>query len=471
MYKTKSANPYLPLWEHIPDGEPRVFEFEGEKRVYIYGSHDTLRTGYCGLDYVVWSAPADDLTDWRYDGICYTSPDGNPLYAPDVVQKGDTFYLYAAENCNSRITVSKSKNPAGPFTDAVVTQLGADVGVLVDDDGRAYAYWGFGRAICAELEEDMATVKPDTVNENFIGHCVNPWTPHDEYENIEDGFFEAASIRKIFGKYVLIYSKCTSVPATEYGVDHSTSMLLSYKYGDHPLKGYKSGGDICYNCGEIIDRNGAKKATYRDGNNHGSLAEINGKWYIFYHRHTNNNEFSRQAMVEPVEVELTPNGELFIGKIIREKGVAVAAEAVEMTSQGANTDGIDAYSIIAAAYTCHISGENQAAFVKTTYSEDEKASVTNITDGTVVGFRYLQFGSTPPRSVKALLFAKTDMDVNIRVGGYNGEIVATMSIKPGDTVAEAVLSEEVVGKQAVYFEFLAENKEKTAEFYEFGFLK
>lgn len=29
-------NPYLPLWEYIPDGEPRVF---GD-RVYIYGSHD-----------------------------------------------------------------------------------------------------------------------------------------------------------------------------------------------------------------------------------------------------------------------------------------------------------------------------------------------------------------------------------------------------------------------------------------------
>ena len=31
------ANPYLPSWEYIPDGEPRVF---GD-RIYIYGSHDT----------------------------------------------------------------------------------------------------------------------------------------------------------------------------------------------------------------------------------------------------------------------------------------------------------------------------------------------------------------------------------------------------------------------------------------------
>lgn len=37
------GNPYLPLWEHLPDGEPRVFEDPdkpGEYRYYIIGSHD-----------------------------------------------------------------------------------------------------------------------------------------------------------------------------------------------------------------------------------------------------------------------------------------------------------------------------------------------------------------------------------------------------------------------------------------------
>ena len=56
------GNPYLPLWEHIPDGEPYVFEDPdqpGKKRVYIYGSHDDLITMYCGRDQVVWSAPVE----------------------------------------------------------------------------------------------------------------------------------------------------------------------------------------------------------------------------------------------------------------------------------------------------------------------------------------------------------------------------------------------------------------------------
>lgn len=62
------VNPYLPLWEYVPDGEPHVF---GD-RVYLYGSHD--RAGgynFCLNDYVGWSAPVTDLSDWRYEGVLY----------------------------------------------------------------------------------------------------------------------------------------------------------------------------------------------------------------------------------------------------------------------------------------------------------------------------------------------------------------------------------------------------------------
>ena len=79
----KGANPYMPLWEHVPDGEPRVFEHDGEKRVYVYGSHDIERDKYCGRDYVVWSAPVEDLTDWKCHGVSYTTQYDSILYAPD----------------------------------------------------------------------------------------------------------------------------------------------------------------------------------------------------------------------------------------------------------------------------------------------------------------------------------------------------------------------------------------------------
>ena len=60
-----AQNPYLPLWEHVPDGEPRVFEDPdnpGKLRAYIIGSHDVNYSAYCGPDIRMWSAPVEDLT-------------------------------------------------------------------------------------------------------------------------------------------------------------------------------------------------------------------------------------------------------------------------------------------------------------------------------------------------------------------------------------------------------------------------
>lgn len=53
------ANPYLPSWEYIPDGEPRVF---GD-RVYVYGSHDRVDCErFCDYKLKVWSASVHDLS-------------------------------------------------------------------------------------------------------------------------------------------------------------------------------------------------------------------------------------------------------------------------------------------------------------------------------------------------------------------------------------------------------------------------
>ena len=88
MNKKQVFNPYLPLYEYIPDGEPHVFD----GRVYVYGSHDHFGAfDFCFNDYVTWSAPLDDLSDWRYEGVIFRknqdpmNPKGKRcLFAPDV---------------------------------------------------------------------------------------------------------------------------------------------------------------------------------------------------------------------------------------------------------------------------------------------------------------------------------------------------------------------------------------------------
>ena len=120
------GNPYMPLWEYVPDGEPYVFEDPdnpGKYRLYVYGSHDMRKTGYCGTDQVVWSAPVEDLSDWRKDGVIFESivdGKGDVLYAPDIVlverDGKKEYYLYPNNQTSGRLSmVAKSDRPDGPF--------------------------------------------------------------------------------------------------------------------------------------------------------------------------------------------------------------------------------------------------------------------------------------------------------------------------------------------------------------------
>ena len=132
----RAANPYLPLWEYVPDGEPHVFEDPdkpGQKRVYLFGSHDTCRHSYCGRDQVVWSAPVDNLNDWRCEGVAFTSlfdrngaflnkdRRGDVLFAPDVAEIVDaggkkTYYLFPNVQAPGRNgLIARSDRPAGPY--------------------------------------------------------------------------------------------------------------------------------------------------------------------------------------------------------------------------------------------------------------------------------------------------------------------------------------------------------------------
>ena len=119
--KKQVFNPYLPSYEYVPDGEPHVF---GD-RVYIYGSHDCFNSNeFCANDYVCWSAPVDDLSDWRYEGVIWKKTDdpGKPpfflptMYAPDVVQgKDGRYYLYYFKGNERRIGVAVCDTPAGVY--------------------------------------------------------------------------------------------------------------------------------------------------------------------------------------------------------------------------------------------------------------------------------------------------------------------------------------------------------------------
>ena len=162
--KTQCHNPYLPLFEHIPDGEPRVF---GD-RLYIFGSHD-LENGneFCELDYVAWSAPVNDLSDWRYEGVIYRkdqdpfNQDLLPLYAPDVVKGRDgRYYLYYCVRFQDSINVAVCDTPAGEYEyygriryqdgTVMTDNQPYDPSVICCEEGN-FLYFGFAAATIGTL--------------------------------------------------------------------------------------------------------------------------------------------------------------------------------------------------------------------------------------------------------------------------------------------------------------------------------
>ena len=211
--------------------------------------------------------------------------------------------------------------------------------------------------------------------------------------------------------------------------------------------------------------------TYRWGNNHGSIMEIEGKWYIFYHRQTGTDEYSRQAMMEPVDVAMGTDGKLYIGDIKYLNGEPVSSKPVEMTSQGPHINGLDARKWISAGYACHIFGSNKYAYIRPGYEvrDDISTPVVNITNGTTVGFRYLQFGTKAPKSVTIVLEEAKSGTVNVRIDSYKGRIVATAAFDGTTPEVIASLTAGVIGKHAVYFEFVSADPAETYTFDRFTF--
>jgi hypothetical protein len=504
---TTVGNPFLPLWEHIPDGEPYVFEdpdHPGKYRVYVYGSHDNMLTGYCGRDQVVWSASVDSLTNWRYDGIIL-SVDKNAngqllnaegkadvLYAPDVTLVVDadghkTYYLYPNDQEGGRNgLVAKSSRPDGPFevynwsTDNPNQADGVlrfDPAVFVDDDGRVYGYWGFENSYAAELDPaTMATVKPGTqIVENLVP---------GRYQPGKFRFFEASSIRKIQDKYVFIYSRWTE--EGEFGLP-TTNYTLAYAYSDRPLGPYTYGGTIIDGRARDVNEQGDTIATATvSGNTHGSICEINGQWYVFYHRQTGTNEYARQAMVAPIDVrvEQGPGGKVFISE-------------GEYTSEGFSLAGLDPLERHSAGIACWYTGPKEAvhewpdntfygSYVAAGYGSDDNFDapydlrnntnpVVNNTDGSIVGYKYFDLSRIEGRKDVQLRLCLipagipgTIQVMAVRPWQSQGgkplgtiELRADMPQQPTElTVALPDLA-NLTGKQAIFFTFSSPTKEQS----------
>ena len=439
------GNPYLPLWEHLPDGEPRVFEdpdLPGKYRAYIIGSHDLRFTSYCGPDIRMWSAPIEDLTSWRDEGAIFTYPmDGkwDVMYAPDLVEvkRKDgkkEYYLFPHSRGEHReAMVVKGDRPNGPFKPVNLTAdgkrtlpgsiLGFDPAVYIeyitdpkDPDFeigfRAYGFWGFQRSMAAQLDQKtMYSLRPGTEIINYLlpasaryGELRDPkGTLYPAIFQGEDlgtfNFFEASSIRKVGNKYVTVYS---GYSGPEYGVSSSNS-TLRYAVADSPLGPWKSGGVLVDSRAPVLNRDGSAIETTNAGHNtHGSIELINGQWYVFYHRPPRGFGFARQAVVEPIKIEWDEKAVKDGGMVSihafdpYQKNLTIKDKqgreykGAEVTSEGFHFYGLNPYQYYSAGYACYLSDISLQQDSWDVW--DNHMPVTNMKNGNIVGFKYFGFG-------------------------------------------------------------------------------
>ncbi|MBS6585461.1 MAG: family 43 glycosylhydrolase [Eubacterium sp.] len=405
------ANPYLPNWEYIPDGEPRVF---GD-RIYVYGSHDRKDSiDFCDYKLKVWSAPVSDPTKWVCHGDIFRSRDGHDspsdvdwtdelLFAPDVVERGGKYYLYAYI-VNAKGCVAVADRPEGPFR--LLSRYKYDIpnhydngtfidpGVLVDDDGRVYVYCGYQGSYMCELKDNMYEAVPGSYKLDIIPTAE----PHR--------FFEACSPRKINGTYYLIYS-----PQRGSCLDYATS--------DSPT------GPFTYR-GTIID-NGID---FPGGNDHGSVCCVNGQWYIFYHRMTNGTIMSRRGCVE--RIEILPDGTI---------------PQVEMTSLGFE-ESLNPYDFTQADTACVLKG---GCYI--TETSVFERPIVNVTDGCVMGWKYFDFGedfASKTMQIRLKLRGTGSRGrVHVRLDSEDGEELGTVDFAEDSGTAGARIK-AVTGRHAVF---------------------
>lgn len=464
-----AMSPYLPGWEYIPDGEPHVF---GD-RIYIFGSHDKFNgKAFCLNDYVTWSAPINDLANWRYEGVIYRKEQdpGNPkgkyaMWAPDVCRGPDgRYYLYYCLGNQWKIGVAVCDTPAGQYEflgyvhDKNGVDIGArpddtrpfDPGILVDDDGRIHLYSGqcpldikmakrtpktHKWAYHMELEPDMLTVKGE----------LTPIVPNVE-TSAGTGFegheiFEGSSIRKFHGRYYFIYS---SVLMHE----------LCWSVSDRPDGGFRYGGTLISN-GDIglegpvsMGYNSAANPKVKNyiGNNHGSVEKIGDEYFVFYHRQTNRHMFSRQACV--AKIQMLPDGSF---------------TQAEMTSCGLS-DALPGKGIFEARIACQLSSakgcvQSVHPMVQNkkhpAFTQDEpdgmegKQYIANLRDGSKAVYKY--FNLSDAKIIRVTVRGKCKGSIAVFC---DGKAVAEIPLQPcRDWKQFAASFKALPGRKALTFRY------------------
>lgn len=298
--------------------DPSVHVFEG--RIYIYPSHDRLSevtspedgAHYDMVDYHVlrMDSPAQEQAE---DCGLALSVDDVPwavkqMWACDAACKDGRYYLYfPAKDAEGvfRIGVAVADSPEGPFApqpEPVEGACGIDPAVWCDGEDY-YIYFGglqggqlqrwqgdtftgedhFAEAgepalapRAARLSGDMLSLAEPSRRIEIVDNEGRPLTADDPHR-----FFEAAWMHKLGDTYYFSWST-------------GTTHLLCYGTGDNPLGPFTFRGVLL--------------TPVVGWTTHHSIAEIDGRWYLFFHDSAPSGGVSSLRSLKMTEIFHNPDG-------------------------------------------------------------------------------------------------------------------------------------------------------------------
>ena len=418
-------NPITPPGVYIAD--PSAHQWKDGK-MYVYGSLDVSPRSFCSKAYDVLSS--SDLKTWTLTENSFSTQGPNDqvtysddvLYAPDCQYRDGKYYLYYCL-ANDKYTegVATSMAPTGPFINGKDIRVKGineiDPCVFIDDDGQGYYIWGQFTDKMAKLKPNMIEIDSATIKDNIV----------TEKEHF---FHEGGYMVKRNGIYYFVYAHMGRAGRpTCIGYATSKSPMGPFKYG-----------------GVIIDNDHCDPVCW---NNHGSLAQFNGKWYVFYHRSSHGSNSLRTACVEPIN--------------FNEDG---SINEVQMTTQGAG-EPLKATSVIEAERACLLYGNvrmKDLALNKTVLSE--------IKSNDAACYKYIDF-NTNVDSIKLNVFpGKKGLTLNVSLDDSWGPSIARINIpENGNGEISQIISakiKQVKGVHAVWITFWGEDNEFKLDWFTFN---
>ena len=342
---SSAQNPIVPSGVFMADPEAHVW---ADGKIYIYGSRDESDDYWCSYSYHVLSS--SNMQQWDIDEDVFSSKGGydgisqsnERLFAPDCAYLNGKYYLYyCTPDWSHGEGVAVGQSPIGPFEDGKVIANAHEIdpAVLIEEDGSGYYLWGQHEPKMARLTSDILAIDTLSITR-----------PLDQSKG--KVFHEGSSIRKIGSQYYLVFADESR---------NGRPTCLGYATSHKPMGPYQYQG-------VIIDNIGSDPEVW---NNHGSIEEYEGKWYVFYHRPTNGSQKFRKVCVEPIHIDSK-------GKIAE----------VEMTSQGAGKP-LSAKRRIEAERACTLFGNVRVEDYK---GRDQwHGKLAKMKTGDIAAYKYIDF--------------------------------------------------------------------------------